>query len=306
MTTKHATSPMRKVLAGITLAGALSMPYAGVATATGDSGQRAGRGSGVVTSSDNGGGGDRDKGGNRAEGNGRAGGDDNARTTVAGLQAVCQEKIARRLTDLDRLEAKLAEKPDVATPAHAAVITLIVAEARTGLRALGTEIGAATTIDALKPLCARIVTDLRIYALRIPQAGLVLAADALVAKQATFATLRTKLETAIAARATRENAAAVAALLVEFDQHVATMAATAAAVPEPVLALTPADYNADRSVLKPFVAATKDARSEAKLAAKTARKILHLLAGGVEGEDDHGPHDGVAAPTSSPTRPPGR
>lgn len=284
---------MRKVLAGITLAGALTVPFAGVAAATGDGGQRAGRGSGEVTSSDKGGGGDRgDKGANRAESKGRSGGDDAARTTVAGLRAACQEQIARRLTDLDRLEAKLADRADVVTPEHAAAITAIVADARTGLTALSTEIGASTTIDALKPRCARIVTDFRIYALRIPQAGLVLAADALVAKQATFATLRTKLVTAIAEGATPENAAAVAALLAEFDQHVATMATTAAAVPEPVLALTPADYNADRSVLKPFVSATKDARSEAKLAAKTARKILHLLAGDVEDEDDHGPHDG--------------
>jgi hypothetical protein len=63
-------------------------------------------------------------------------------------------------------------------------------------------------------------------------------------------------------------------------------------VADPVLALTPADYNADRKVLKPFVSATKDARGEAKLAAKTARKILELLAGDTEDEDGHGSDSG--------------
>jgi hypothetical protein len=287
---------MRKVLAGVTLAGALTMPLAGVAAANGDNGNHSTRGSGGVATGATGSGAklenkNENKGGAKLDNNGRTGGDPAERpTTVAGVQAACQERITRRLSDLDRLDAKLAARADVLTPAHAAAIAAIVTDARAGLSALATEIGAATTLDALKPLCDRIVTDFRIYALRLPQASLVLAADALIAKQTTFAALRGKLETAIAAGSTPENSAAVAALLADFDGHVAAMLAKAATVSDPVLALTPAAYNADHSVLKPFVTSMKDARSEAKLASKSARQILHLVGGEPQADDDHAPH----------------
>ena len=80
-----------------------------------------------------------------------------------------------------------------------------------------------------------------------------------------------------------------AARSLNLEQSQALGSALAAnTVPDGVLALTPADYNANRKVLKPFVAATKEARGEAKLASKTARKILHLLAGDTEDEKEHG------------------
>ena len=217
--------------------------------------------------------------------------------TVASLKARCTEQITRRLTDLDRLAARVAERADVLTDAHEVAIAMIITDASAGLLVLQGEIDATTTLDALKPLCSRIVTDFRIYALRIPQVNIVLAADAIGAKQAMFATLRDELVAAIAVGTTPDNESRLAALLAEFDAHVLAMVAAADGVADPALATTVADYNTNPKVLKPFVAAMRTARGEAKGAAKSARSILRLLSDD-DDDDDHAEH-----PTPTTTAP---
>jgi hypothetical protein len=281
---------LRTLMAGLTIASALAVPLGGVASASGDAphttaGVKATGATGPRST---------DAKGGKAK--------DSVRPapTVDSVRAVCTAQITRRLTDLDRLQARVTEKASVLTPAHSVAIGTIITDAKTGLTALQAEIDAATTIDALKPLCDRIYSDFRIYALRIPQINIVLSADAIGAKQATFAELRAKLDAAITAGATPDNQADLAALLAEFDAHVAKMTDLASGVADPVLALTPADYNADHRVLTPFIATMKQARSEAKGASKAARKILHILAGD-DTDGGHGEHGDVPAPAPTAT-----
>jgi len=273
MTTKPT---IRRVVAGVTLVGALTLPLGGVAAATsGGAGDRAPK----TTEA-----GPRPTVSEKTKPS--ISGEKSQATTVEGLKASCAKQITRRVADLDRLAARVAERAGTLTPAHVASIGVIITEAKAGLAKLQTDIDAATTVEALKPLCRRIVTDFRIYALRIPQVNLVLAADAIDAKKTKFDALGEKLAKAIADGKAQDNAAELDALLVEFNAHVSAMVAAANGVADKVLVLTPDDYNKDPKVLKPFVASMRESRNEGKRASKTARAILELL----EGDDEHKDH----------------
>ena len=283
--TETTKTTMRRVLAGVTLAGVLTLPLGGMAAASDGGRDRVPTAPGGQTSG----------AGLRSSDAPKKDSERAAPITVAGLKARCTEQITRRLTDLDRLAARVAERADVLTDDHEGAIALIITDAKAGLLALQGDIDTATTLDALRPLCSRIVTDFRIYALRIPQVNIVLAADAIGAKQAMFATLRDKLVAAIAVGTTPDTASRLVALLAEFDAHVLAMVAAADGVADPALDTTVAEYNTNPKVLKPFVEAMRTSRAEAKGAAKSARSILRLLS---HEDDDHPEH-----PTPTTTAP---
>lgn len=270
----NTTKPIiRKMLAGMTLAGALTLPLAGVAAASdGGPGNHS-----TVSSGPRGG----VTGVHATDRTGTA-----PSTTIATIDTVkarCTGEITRRLADLDRLAAKVAQHSDVLTTAHTTAINAIIAAAKTGLTTRQADVAAASTLDALRPLCEGVVTDFRIYALVIPQVNLVIAADALAGKQARFDAMHKKLADAIAAGKTPATETELAALLAEFDTHVAAALADAGKVADPVLLLTPADFNANHNVLMPFVGFMKDARNEARGASKAAHRILDIL----DGDADH-------------------
>lgn len=284
-TNTRKTTDVRKAIAGVTLLGALTLPLGGIAAASDGGGDRR-----APTS----------ESGKRTEGVKSAG---ETRTTKpeatpAGLKAECSAQIARRLADLDKLSARVEAKAGIVTADHKAAIDAIVQQTKEGLTALQAEIDAASTVDALKPLCKRIITDFRVYALVVPQVNLVLVADAISAKKATFDSLRLTLVEAIAAGRTPENGAKLDELLASFDAHVAAMLAAIDGVADDALMITVDDYNADPKILKPDVEAVRNARKEARGASRDAHHILELLQG--DDDDDDEPEHPVA-PSSTTT-----
>ena len=284
----NTTKPIiRKMLAGMTLAGALTLPLAGVAAASDGPG-----GHSTVAS------GPRGSGVTGVHAGDRAGA--TAPTTVATIDTVrarCAGEITRRLADLDRLAAKVAQHGEALTTAHVTAINAIIGAAKAGLTTRQTDVAAATTLDALRPLCEGVITDFRIYALVIPQVNLVIATDTLAGKQARFDAMHKKLADAIAAGKTPATEAELATLLADFDARVAAALADAGKVADAVLLLTPAGYNANHNVLAPFVGFVKDARNEARGASKAAHKILDIL----EGDEHHHGDDAPATTTVAPS-----
>lgn len=282
-TSTRKKTDVRKAIAGVTLLGALTLPLGGIASAN-DGGDRR------PTTSES---------GKRTETTVKK---PETRTTKPeatpeGRKAECSAQIARRLADLDKLAARVEAKSGVVSDDHEAAIDAIVQQTAEGLAALQAEIDAATTVDALKPLCKRIITDFRVYALVVPQVNLVLVADAIEAKKATFDTLRQRLVDAIAAGRTAENGAKLDELLASFDAHVAAMLATIDGVADDALGITVVDYNADPKILKPDVEAVRNARKEARAASRDAHRITELL----HGDDDHEHEHPEPTTTSSPT-----
>lgn len=301
-TAKKPTPTVRRALAGITLVGALTLPLGGVASASGGGDRRAPstetkereiekKSTASTTSIE------RERSGKTEKSEkGEKGG--RSAATPEGLKASCTEQIAKRLAALDKLAARVAAPTTVVTPAHQARIGEIIASTKTGLTALQAELDASTTVDALMPLCRRVVTDFRVFALVVPQINAAVAADAIVAKQATFTTLRAKLVAAIETGGTPETQAELTALLASFDDHVAAVGTAVDGVADAALAVTIADYDANPKVLQPSLESLRTARKEAKAAARDAHHILELLAGD-EDEDEH-EHDGPVPTTTAP------
>jgi hypothetical protein len=200
---------------------------------------------------------------------------------VDSLKAQCLREVDRRLTELDKLLDRVAND-DTATPAHKAALTAALNSAKTGLGALRAEIDADTDATELKNDCQRIFSDFRVYAFRIPQVNLVLAADRAQAQQAKFADLKTKLQQAITDAAGNPNVTKAQNLLTDFDAKVAAGVAGAAGVADAAVVLTPADWNANHNVLKPFITTMKQVKNDFRAASKDAHLIIAVLKG--EGE----------------------
>jgi hypothetical protein len=165
-------------------------------------------------------------------------------TSFDDVKARCVKAIADRQARLDRVATKVAANPDP----HDADLLAIIASSKSALVALQAEIDADTgDLAALKEDCQRIVTDNRIYALRLPQINLVMSIDRLDASMAKFDALHDQLVAAIAAANTAgdPDAAEAAETLTKLEAKLASAKTTLDGIDVgALLALTPADYNA--------------------------------------------------------------
>jgi hypothetical protein len=152
-----------------------------------------------------------------------------AAATIEGVKAKCVKAIADRQSKLDGLAAKVAQSPDP----HDDDLSAIITTSRSGLIALRAAIEANTSdLATLKRDCQRVLIDLRIYELRVPQINLVMSIDKL-------ATATTKID-----------GVDVAGLL----------------------AITPSVYNADKKVLRPYLQSVRSARSDLAKASQFAKQ----------------------------------
>ena len=153
----------------------------------------------------------------------------------------CLKGIDDRQARLARLATKVGQTPD----AHDPALQAIIVTSQSGLIALKAAIEADTSdLVALKRDCQRIVTDLRIYALRVPQINLVMSIDKLDTAMAKLATLHDEMPSNLV-----DKLAAATAKIDGID--VAGL-----------LAITPAGYNVDKKVLIPYLQSVRSARSD--------------------------------------------
>ncbi len=164
--------------------------------------------------------------------------------SVETLRAFGDCEIARRLTTLDQLTAKIGSSK-VMTSQHAAALKGEIGSTRGGLTALKAKIDAETDIAALKADIRKIATDFRVYALVVPQVNLVNGADGVVAAQAKFADVNTRLSQAIAkAKQAGKDTSAAQQHLDAMNAAAAKAGSLASGIPAAVLPLTPAQFNA--------------------------------------------------------------
>ena len=198
------------------------------------------------------------------------------------VKAKCVKAITDRQARLDKAAAKVAKSPDP----HDAALNTIITNSKSALAALQTEIeGDTGDLTALKEDCQRIVTDLRIYALRLPQINLVMSIDRLNSSMDKFDTLHDQLVAAIAAANTAgdPDAADAAALLTKLEEKLASAKTKLDGVDvDALLAITPADYNANKNVLKPYLQAVRSASSDVRKASQLAKHIAKMLEPGAD------------------------
>ena len=201
--------------------------------------------------------------------------------TVSSLAQRCNNAIAQRFTQIDQLDNQMAASKAL-TSAHQSALSNELANARSGLANLQTQITAATTLAQLRTLCPQIVTGFRIYVLETPKVHLTIAADREASVATTMTGIGTKLQSAItAAQGRGEDVANAPALLADFNAKVADASSKAGAASSSVLPLTPAQYNAGTA--KPVLESARDGLTQGRgdlIAARSdAAQIVTILKG---------------------------
>jgi hypothetical protein len=202
--------------------------------------------------------------------------------TLEQLKAFGDCEIARRVTTLDALATRIADAK-FAPADDAAHLTNEVRTTKNGLVALKAKIDAETEIDALKVEIRQIATDFRVYALVAPKVNLVLGADRVAAAEDRFDTLDQKLSDLIAqAEAAGKDVSNARAHLASMNAAVDKALALAGPIPNAVLPLTVAQFNAGTAGPLLADARTKlaGARTQLRTAtaeAKACRDALGLL-----------------------------
>lgn len=200
--------------------------------------------------------------------------------TVSSVAQRCNNAIAERFTQIDQLNNQMTASKAL-TPAHQSQLSSELANARSGLANLQTQITAATTLAQLRTLCPQIVTGYRIYVLETPKVHLTIAADREASVATTLVGVGTKLQTAITtAQGKGQDVGNAPALLSDFNAKVADASSKAGAASS-VLPLTPAQYNAGTA--KPVLIAAQDGlvqgRGDLLAARGDAAQIVTILQG---------------------------
>jgi hypothetical protein len=190
------------------------------------------------------------------------------------MKARCLEAIDKRLSALETASRRLAEARHV-TDGHEATLAGIIADTSASLDTLAGEIGADTEPETLKAHCRSIFGDHRVFALVLPRTRLVVASDTAIAAAARLEQVADRIERAIAeAAAAGQDVTQAEADLEAMRAEIDSARSTAAGVPDGILGLTPADWNADHEALTPAREALRSARGDLKAARDLARGIV--------------------------------
>lgn len=168
--------------------------------------------------------------------------------TTTQLQAVIKEgdaKIAKRLTDLDKLTVKINANTKLSAT-NKDLLAADVSSAKTGLTALKAKLDAETDITQAKADNNLIVTDYRVYLLIVPKINMLKVSDNQITKQAQLLAFANLLKSAVS------ESDKSTTLMPKVTAMIAGITATQKLSQETqakLLALKPSDYNANHAVL---------------------------------------------------------
>jgi hypothetical protein len=188
-------------------------------------------------------------------------------------------QLDRRLDRIDRLQFEIRSN-DTVEPQHAAHLTADLAASQGGLTALEAMARSATTFEQLRVVQQEMVTEHRIFALRTPQAALVLASDfgVSVAERLDSAA-STLAEAATRAAEAGYDVGGVETLLSQATDLTADGLAVVDPVAETVLPLEPVEFpDPARSIMEEARDDMMDGRQMYRDARDTLREAGRLLA----------------------------
>jgi hypothetical protein len=194
-----------------------------------------------------------------------------ATDSLSAIQDRAQQAIEVRQDSLDLVADRLDLNPAL-TDAHHKELASIVDSTSAGLDSLGGEIAGATTSREAATEFAKVFTEYHVYAVVVPQAAYVGATDrlterAIPALEKAYATLEP-----LAAK-DPEAAADVADMRAALDKATALTNGLA----DQLLAVTPADYNDDPTVIAELRITLQQASVQLRSAMNDARDAVEAL-----------------------------
>ncbi len=195
-------------------------------------------------------------------------------TALTHLQTRGAAEISRRITNLNAALTKLNASTKLTGADKTSLATQINNEL-TSLGALQTKLAADTDLATARTDVQSIVTDYRVYVLMLPKARLAASADRFAEVEDQLTTLATKLQTKIdTAKTAGKDTAAMQTTLNDLTAQVASAKTITDGLVAKLLALQPADYNTNPSILATYRQSLTTAHTDLKAARTDATTII--------------------------------
>lgn len=188
--------------------------------------------------------------------------------SLAAIQAKAAAAVSKRVSALNAAVSRV--EADSRIGPGAAALTAYLQKDVPALQQLGQKIAADPTAAAARADARTILTDYRVRVLVLPAARLAAIADRI--GNTTVA----RLNTAATKAATYENAgnqATLAPLLSDLNGLIGSITSSTSGIASTALGYTPAQWNADHSVLAASKSAVRAARSDIQKARSDLRQI---------------------------------
>jgi hypothetical protein len=198
-------------------------------------------------------------------------------TTLPEVKAKAASAISARLTALDRALAAVQANRFITATDRAAAVAILDHD-QSGLTALGPVIQADSTLAKARADYRTIFTDYRVFALALPQTRLAAAADALsgtVVPRLTDAEHR--LQGLLSGADSAKDTSSVQAAMADLASRIQAITTSTSGVSATVLSYTPAQWNADHTLLSGTRTAVKTARTDAQAARHDVRTVVTAI-----------------------------
>jgi hypothetical protein len=193
--------------------------------------------------------------------------------TLDGIKSAANLAVTKRTAALDVAAARVTARPNISDTHKATIIAIFDADSA-GLKELNATIQADTDRAAAAQHYGQIFTDYRVYAVAIPQAYIAGAADAI--SDTAVPALQSAHDKLAAALEQNPNAE-TQAILDDMQKQIDEAASGVDGVADSALAVTPADFNANRTVLSDKRASLIAAVAAAKQARILGHEVLAAL-----------------------------
>lgn len=197
--------------------------------------------------------------------------------SLASIQARAASAISIRLSALHGAVTSVTSNRYLTSADRASILSTLNADL-SGLTALGPVIQADTTVSQARADYRTIFTRYRVFALALPQARFAAAADDLTGTVLPrLSDARSRLQNLLAGRESGKDTPPVQAAMSDLGDQISAIGSAADGLSAAVLALTPADWNANHAVLAPFRARLVGARADARKARSDVRTVVEAL-----------------------------
>jgi hypothetical protein len=197
--------------------------------------------------------------------------------TLESVQAAAQTATNKRETALSAALAKLDAATGISASDKATLVDRLNADLA-GMKAIETKVAADTTLATASADFKTIFTTYRVFAVAIPQARIVADIDRATSKEIPKLTAsQTKLAARLAGKDAAKSTAALQSDLADMKARIAAANTELSGASAKVLAITPADFNSNKTVVTSARAAVKTANTDLKQARADRKAIISAL-----------------------------
>lgn len=197
--------------------------------------------------------------------------------TLATVQAAGKAATATRIATLNVTIPKITADKYL-TPSDRSTILATLNHDLSSMDALQTKIAADTDLKTAAADVQSIYTAYRVFAVAIPQSHYAAAADALTdSALPALLKVQSALQTALAGADKSKDTPAIDAQMADLAKQISTVQSSTAGVSAFALSVTPAQFDANHSVLAATHTSVKAAQSAAKAASADAKAVKAAL-----------------------------